>query len=251
MASLTIITLTLNEEKNIGSCLEGVRWADQIIVVDSCSTDQTVAIAEKLSAEVFKKPWEGYGQAKNFALEHARGDWVLWLDADERVTPELAAEIRGIISRPSHEAVAYDVARRAYFLGKWIKHCGWYPGRVVRLFRRDSARFSEARVHEQLLVEGTVGHLKNDLIHYTDNDLVHYFSKFNRYTSLAAEEMLAAGKRAGIFDLLLRPLFMFIKTYVLRLGVLDGIHGFILSAVSSAYVFVKYAKLWEISRPSK
>jgi glycosyltransferase involved in cell wall biosynthesis len=247
---LTVVTLTLNEERNIEACLEGVRWADQIIVVDSGSTDRTVDLARRFTQEVLSVSWKGYGHARNLALQHAAGDWVLWLDADERVPPELSAEIREIIHNREAAYDGYEVARRAYFLGKWIRHAGWYPARVTRLFRLGSAHFSETRVHERLLFTGSVGRLHHDLLHYTDDGLEQYFMKFNRYTTLAAQDMHAAGKRAGLLDLLARPPFMFMKMYVARLGFLDGLHGFLLSCLSSGYVFVKYAKLWELSRPS-
>ncbi len=251
MATLTVVTLTLNEERNIRECLECVRWADQIIVVDSGSTDGTVAVAQTFTPEVFQIEWKGYGQARNVALEHARGDWILWLDADERIPLALAQEIQTVLQDDARSVAGYEVARRAYFLGKWIKHCGWYPGRIVRLFRRGKARFSESLVHEQLLIDGPVARLQNDLLHYTDSDLDQYFWKFNRYTSLAAQDLHAARRDAGMADLLLRPPFMFFKMFVLRLGFLDGLHGFILCVVSAAYVFVKYAKLWDLNRSTR
>ena len=142
---------------------------------------------------------------------------------------------------------AFDVSRRAYFLGRWIRHCGWYPSRVTRLFLREKGRFTEHRVHERLAIDGRVGHLENDLLHYTDPDLRHYFEKFNRYTSLAAQDLRAAGKTFHLTDVLFRPPFVFFKMYFLKRGFLDGLRGFILCIVSSAYVFAKYAKLWEIS----
>ncbi len=250
MATLTVVTLTLNEERNIGDCLETVRWADQRIVVDSGSTDGTLSIARKFTDDILQIEWKGYGNARNIALDHASGDWILWLDADERVPRELAEEIRQTIAADPPELAGLDVARRAFFLGKWIRHCGWYPGRIVRLFRRGKATFSETKVHEQLMLDGVVGHLRNDLLHYTDGDLDHYFRKFNAYTSLAAEDLHGAGRSAGLADLVLRPPFMFVKMYLFRLGFLDGIHGLILCVVSSAYVFVKYAKLWDLARSS-
>lgn len=248
MPSLTVVVLTLNEEANIAACLEGVRWAEELMVLDSGSTDRTVEIARRFTPHVLSVEWKGYGATRNLGLDRASSDWVLWLDADERVTPELAAEIRAVMALGTEEPAAYDVARRAYFLGKWIRHAGWYPGRVTRLFRHGSARFNSARVHEQLVVAGATGSLRNDLLHYTDPDLEHYLRKFNRYTTLAAEELHAAGRRAGVWDLTVRPLFAFVRMYILRLGVLDGMHGLILCVLSAGYVFTKYAKLWERTR---
>jgi glycosyltransferase involved in cell wall biosynthesis len=240
--------LTLNEERNLAACLDSARWADEIIVVDSGSTDRTIEIARSYTECVYVVPWEGYGAARNLALARARGDWVLWLDADERVTPDLADEVRELLRRNDPAYAGYNIARRAYFLGKWIRHCGWYPSRVTRLFRRTSGRFSESRVHERLELNGVSGVTRNDLLHYTDPDLTHYLEKFNRYTSLAAQDLHVDGRRFSIGDLLFRPPFLFLKMYVLRLGFLDGIQGFVLSVLSAAYVFTKYAKLWERER---
>ncbi|MBI3194821.1 MAG: glycosyltransferase family 2 protein [Ignavibacteriae bacterium] len=247
MARLSVIIITLNEERNIRECFESVRWADEIIIVDSQSKDKTVEIAREFTENIFVIEWKGYGETKNFALSKVTNDWVLWLDADERVPKELGEEIKQTI-QASSETAAYEVARRAYFLGKWIKHCGWYPGFVVRLFKKDSAHFSKSLVHEKVEYSGIIGRLKNDLLHFTDENLFHYFSKFNNYTSLAAQEMKQAGKTFSLSDVLVRPPFLFFKMYILRLGFLDGIHGLILSAASACYVFVKYGKLWELCR---
>ena len=246
MATLTVVTITLNEEANIRDCLASARWANEIIVVDSGSTDRTVEYARAFTDHVDRAPWEGYGAARNFALQHATGDWIFWLDADERVTPELAVEIQQMLRNDDERIVGYSVARRAYFLGRWIKHCGWYPSRVTRLFRRGKGKFSENRVHEQLELQGDVGILRNDLLHFTDPSLQHYFAKFNKYTSLAAEDLRESGRSFGFYDVLLRPPFTFFKMYVLKRGFLDGMQGFILCVLSSLYVFTKYIKLWEL-----
>lgn len=243
--NLSVIVITHNEEPNITECLKSVAWANEILVVDANSTDRTVELAKQLGARVYVKEWLGFAAAKNFALEQATNDWVLWLDADERVPSELAKEIQDILQSKTVSHNSFEIARRAYFLGKWVKHCGWYPGYVTRLFRRDSARFSNVRVHERLEIDGTTGRLKNDLIHYTDRNLFHYFEKFNRYTSLAVEDFWSSGKKFSLYDLLVRPPFTFFRMYLLRQGYLDGLHGFILCVLSAVYVFVKYAKLWE------
>jgi glycosyltransferase involved in cell wall biosynthesis len=245
---LSVLVLTRNEEDNIVPCLQSVQWAEERIVVDSGSTDRTVELAAPLATKILRLTWKGFGKTKSEALTSAECEWILWLDADERVSAQLGEEIRGIVKTHDASPAAYDVARRAFFLGKWIRHCGWYPSRVTRLFQRVRGTFSDSAVHEYLIIDGTTGHLRNDLDHFTDPDLHHYFSKFNRYTTLAAEEMHSAARTAGLPDLLFRPAFMFVKMFILRRGFLDGIHGFILCAVSSAYVFAKYAKLWERSR---
>lgn len=247
MTRVSIIVITRNEERNIRECLSTVHWADEIIVVDSGSTDHTVAAAREFSDKVFVRPWEGFGASKNFALSQARNDWVFWLDADERITPELAEEIQLSISGHSRHA-GFSVPRKAFFLGTWIKHCGWYPARVIRLFRRGKGTFSNDRVHEKLIVDGPVGELKSDLLHYTDPSLEHYFTKFNRYTSLAAEDLAGTGRQTTVGRMLLNPLWTFVRMYFLRLGFLDGMPGLILCMLSAGYVFTKYAKLWERNR---
>lgn len=246
MATLSVVTLTKNEANNIAECLETVRWADELIVIDSGSDDGTREAARRYTNKVFSIEWKGYGAARNAGIAHATGDWILWLDADERVTPELATDIQAILAGGDRGCAGFAIARRAYFLGRWIQHAGWYPSRVTRLFRKSQARFSETRVHEQLMVDGPVGRVEHDLMHYTDPDLDHYFTKFNLYTTLAAADMRAAGRSFVLTDLLLRPAFQFFKMYFLRRGFLDGMEGFILCVSSSAYVFTKYAKLWEL-----
>jgi len=246
MKGVSVITLTLNEEANIGACLESVGWADERIVVDSGSTDRTAEIAGKNGARVLRVSWEGYGPTKNRALAEARYDWVLWLDADERVLPELASELQSIAEQHAPNASGYSVARRAYFLGRWIRHCGWYPSRVIRFFKREEGRFSENKVHEHVVLQGSTEPLNHDLIHLTDPTLSHYFQKFNRYTSLAAEEMFLAGRRSRLSDLVVRPFLTFARMFFLRRGFLDGTPGLILCMASSTYVFAKYAKLWEL-----
>ena len=248
MATLSVITLTLNEERNIADCLESVKWADEIIVVDSGSTDRTLEIARNYTDRVITVEWKGYGSARNLGISLATGDWILWLDADERVTEELAREIREILQSPDERINGYRIARRAYFLGRWIRHAGWYPARVTRLFPRTKGRFTERRVHETLCIEGPLSETEHDILHFTDPDLTHYFTKFNRYTSLAANDMLTEGRPFSLRDLLLRPPFLFFKMYILRRGFLDGIQGLMLSVLSAAYVFTKYAKLWELER---
>jgi glycosyltransferase involved in cell wall biosynthesis len=240
----SVIIITLNEERHIAACLESVSWADEIIVVDSQSEDRTVEIARRFTPHVVVREWQGYSGQKNIALDLASGEWVLWIDADERVTPELATEIRPLIDRNPEEN-GFEIARRAFFLGQWIRHCGWYPGYVLRLFRREQGRFDDRAVHEGLELSGPRGRCENDLLHYTDDSLDHYMWKFNRYTSLAADELAAKGRRTGWLNIFFRPFHMFIKMYILKKGFLDGVRGLMLSMLSSAYVAVKYIKLWE------
>lgn len=247
MKTLSAIVITFNVEQHIEPCLSSLGFADEIIVIDSGSTDRTAEIAGRFTKHVHVTEWQGYAEAKQYALNKAAGKWVLWVDADERVPGPLAREIRDILqTEPEH--AGYRVARKAFFLGKWIRHGGWYPGYVVRLFRRGCGRFNAARVHENLIIDGSVGTLKTPMLHYTDDSIDHYFNKFNKYTKLAADDLHERGRRARLGDMLFRPLHMFFKMYVFRLGLLDGIEGFLLAVFSSHYVFVKYAKLWEVKK---
>ncbi len=244
VSTVSVILITKNEEANIRQCLSTIRWADEIVVVDAGSSDATVARAGEFTEKIFVRPWEGYGSAKNFALSQVTSDWAFWIDADERVTDELRKEIQSRVAT-NGKYVAYSMPRKANFLGRWILHCGWYPGRVTRLFRKGNGRFTESKVHERLIVDGLTGELCSDLLHFTDPSLTHYFEKLNKYTSLASEELVEEGATFGIGQVTLRPLWTFVRMYFFRLGFLDGVAGFILCVLSACYVFTKYAKLWE------
>ncbi|MDI6802234.1 MAG: glycosyltransferase family 2 protein [Bacteroidota bacterium] len=245
-SKISVCVISFNEERNIEDCLKSVSWADEIIMVDSFSTDRTIELAKQYTSKIFVRKWEGYSEAKNFAVQNASNNWILSIDADERVTPELKNEIISVINDSSKRYTGYKVARQAYFLGKWIKHSGWYPGYVIRLFRKDSGTFSNSRVHERFELVGETGTLNNPLLHFTDDNLLHYFNKFNKYTSLAADDLEEKGTPFRIWYLFIKPIYTFFKMFILKRGFLDGLHGFVLSVLSSAYVFTKYAKLWEI-----
>ncbi len=250
---LSSVIIAKNEGKNIRQCIEsqGACIDEIIILVDNFSTDDTFQIASSYPSVIVKKvEWKGYSQTKKEGVSISSHDWILWIDADEAISPELCEELREF-KKSVPAFTAYSVPRRAYFLGKWIKHCGWYPGRVVRLFNKNEADFNNQSVHEQLKVEGITGKLSHDIEHYTDPDIHHYFEKYNNYTSLAAAELFKKGKKFSILDILLRPLVIFLKMYVIRAGFLDGLHGFILSVFSASYVFTKYCKLWEYERQNE
>lgn len=250
---ISSVIIAKNEVSNIRICIESqLKCIDEIIVlVDESSTDETYEIATSYSSAIVQKvKWHGYSATKQQGISLASNDWIFWIDADESITPELSEEINKFkTSVPAF--TAYSIPRRAYFLGKWIKHSGWYPGRVTRLFNKNEVHFNDSNVHEQVEVGGITGKLKHDLEHYTDPTIFHYFKKFNNYTSLAAEELSDKGKIASIRDLMLRPAGIFVKMYFIKAGFLDGIHGFILAVFSSSYVFTKYCKLWELNRNKK
>ena len=250
LIQISSIIIARDEELNIRRCIESQLDVvdDIVLLVDSRTKDATVQIASsypKVNCEVVE--WNGYAKTKTLALSKTKYDWILWIDADEELTPELTEELKTFKTvKPQFNA--YDLARRAFFLGKWIKHSGWYPARITRLFNKKVVNFNEKEVHEHLNINGETGHLKYDLNHYTDPSIEHYFTKFNSYTTLAAKGLNEKGKRAGLNEILFHPLFLFLKMYIFRLGFLDGLHGFILAIFSSAYVFTKYCKLWELNR---
>lgn len=244
---LSVTVITLNEEREIGDCLESVAWADEIVVVDSGSSDRTIEIARKFTEKVVYHAWAGYAAQKNRAIDLATHPWVLSLDADERVSPELREEIERLLES-SPRAVGYRIPRKNFFLGRWIQHGGWSPDYVLRLFRRDAGRFTERKVHESVTVYGEIGTLQSPLEHYTYRSMPDYFQRMDRYSTLAAEEMFEAGKRADLLDLLLRPCATFLKMFLLRQGFRDGMDGLLLSRLYSLYTFTKYAKLYKMGQ---
>jgi len=246
---VTATIITFNEAANIQAALESLSWADEIIVVDSESTDDTVAIARDFTSKVIVRPWPGYIAQKNFAAEQAAHDWIFSLDADERVTPELAVEIKATLARPSSSA-GYRVPRVTFHLGRWMRSTDWYPDYQLRLYDRRRARWSGKYVHESVKADGPVEDLKSELQHYAYRDLAHHFQTMDRYTTLAARQMFEDGRRAGFFDLAIHPPAAFVRNYILRGGFKDGVPGLIVSAMNARYVGLKFAKLWELCSPS-
>ncbi|MFV1951783.1 MAG: glycosyltransferase family 2 protein [Nitrospinota bacterium] len=250
MNKLSVTIITYNEEKNIRECLDSVRWADEIVVLDSCSTDSTERICREYTDKVFQNEWLGYGRQKNLCAERAENDWIFNLDADEVVTPELRAGLMELLSS-TPSLSAYLVPRKNYFGERWIRYCGWYPDYIVRLYNKKRASFLPSDVHESVQVDGRPGMLRGPIKHYTYSNLSDYISRQNRYSSLAAQGMAGEGREVRWYDLSLRPIFAFIKVYALRMGFREGGLGFILSVGHSFYTFLKYVKLWEIKEMKK
>lgn len=244
MFPISVAIITKNEEHNIEDALKSVADAQEIIVVDSFSSDRTVEICRKYTDKVFQHQWEGYARQKQRAVDLAVGQWVLILDADERVTPDLKVEIVKTIAQT--DCNGFYMPRENYFIGKWIKHGGWWPDNTLRLFKKDKGRFEIREVHEKIVIEGRTGYLKNPLRHYTYRSIQDFTERMEGYSTLAAREILKSSGKAGVFSLTVKPLSTFLKMYVLRLGVLDGRHGLILAVLYSYYTFLKYAKTWEI-----
>jgi len=244
---LSVALITLNEEANIRRTLESIAWADEIVVVDSGSIDRTVAICREYTDKVIHQEWLGFAQQKNFAIDSTTGDWILSLDADEPIEPELAEEIHSLMGSPA-AADGYRIPRKTFFLGKQIRYGGWYPDRNLRLFKKGAGRFEERAVHEAIKVRGPVGNTQHAILHYAYPDLASYMSSINKYSSLAVNVMAEKGigrYKASWVNIVFRPMGTFAIKYFLRLGFLDGKHGLILNFFHSYYVFAKYAKAWE------
>ncbi|HEY6001206.1 MAG TPA: glycosyltransferase family 2 protein [bacterium] len=247
-ATLSVCVIAGNEEDRIAGCLASVAWADEIIVVDSVSADRTAEIARASGARVIVREWPGYVAQKNFALEQATGDWVLCLDADERISPRLAEGIRGVLAGDGGAFAAYRMARRTFHLGRWILHGGWYPDRKVRLVRRGRARWGGIDPHDRLEPDGAIGDLAGDIEHYTYRDIADHLRTIDRFTTVAARELHARGRGGALRGMLLHPPAKFLKMYLLKAGFLDGAPGFVIAVLGGYYVFLKYAKLWELRR---
>jgi glycosyltransferase involved in cell wall biosynthesis len=244
--SLSVILITKNEEANLKDCLESVSFADEIIVVDSQSSDKTQEIARSFGAKLeITSDWPGFGPQKNRALNLATQDWVLSIDADERVTPELKQEILTAIASPN-AADCYAIPRSSWYCGRFMKHSGWYPDYVDRLFKRGSAKFSDHLVHERLLPTGSSGKLNNHFLHYSYRDFSQVLKKVDVYSSAAAQQAFKQGKKGGLGEALVHGFWAFFRTYVLRRGFLDGKHGLALAISNAATSYYKYLKLWQL-----
>ncbi len=239
---VSAIVITLNEATHIEACLASVAWADERLVVDCGSTDDTVAIATRCGARVVTHEWLGYSAQKNYAATLASHDWIVSVDADERVTPELAAEMQAALRSPGNH-VGFRVPRLTFHLGQWIRCTDWYPDFQLRLYDRRRARWNGRLVHESVTADGAVGQLTQDLQHYAYRDIAHHVDTINRYTTLAALAMLEQGRRTSIGELLLHPPAAWLRNYVLRRGFTAGVPGLIISTMNSYYVFLKFAKL--------
>ncbi|MGV3573098.1 MAG: glycosyltransferase family 2 protein [Ramlibacter sp.] len=243
MQRLSVIVICKNEILNLGACLRSVQFADEVVVLDSGSTDGTVELARAMGARVLQSDdWPGYGPQKNRALAAATGDWVFSIDADEQVTPELAAQLREAIAAGTFDA--YMVNRFSNFCGQYMKHSGWYPDRVLRLFRRGTARFSDDIVHERVIADGRVGRLSGDLLH---NSMPHFESvlgKLDRYSTAGAQALAKKGVQGSFTQALLHGWWAFMRTYVLKLGFLDGRLGLALAISNAEGTYYRYLKLW-------
>ena len=244
---LSVAVITLNEAHHLRRCLESVAWADELVVVDAESSDKTVQVAREFTDHVIVRPWAGFAKQKNVALDQCAGEWTLSLDADEEAAPELRAEIMATITGARvHDG--YALRRQNVFLDRFIRHGGLYPDWQLRLFRRGQGRFEERVVHESVTVKGSVGRLSGHLVHRSYEGVSDFIERANRYSSLAAEQLIRDGRRVGAGELILRPLGRFLSMYLVKRGFLDGRRGLLLATLYAYYVFMRSAKVWEVTR---
>jgi len=240
--SISVIIITYNEEENIRECLESAKWADEIVLVDSFSRDKTIDICKEYTDKIIQKDWQGYGPQKQFALQQATSEWILSIDADERVTKELKQEI--LSSNLSKDA--YYIPFKFYWLGRELRFGGCGQEKHIRLFRRQKAKFTQEPVHESLVIDGKIGYLKNYIIHHSYKDIEDYFERFNKYSTIEALKKFKMGKKVIFTFQVLFSMIDFVKRYLFKLGFLDGLPGFLWAIFSSFHRLVKYAKLWEM-----
>lgn len=241
---ISLVVVTLNEEANMERCLRSVPFASEVVVVDSFSTDRTVEVAQKLGAHVYQERWRGYGPQKAFAVSKAKFDWVISLDADEALSPELQKEIESKFASLNPE-VGYEIPRRSYHLGRWIHHGGWYPDAQLRLFHRQHSQWSADALHEKVQVKSKE-RLQSDMLHWVFEDLSDQVLTNDKYSSLGAGNLAQKGQNFSLLKLIFKPWMKFIECYFLKLGFLDGLPGFIIAAGAGYSIFLRHAKLWEI-----
>ncbi|MBU1355548.1 MAG: glycosyltransferase family 2 protein [Candidatus Edwardsbacteria bacterium] len=244
---ISATVITKNEEGNIERCLSALDFVDEIVVVDAESSDRTVELAGKFTERVYINLWPGHIQQKNHAIELAQGEWILSVDADEVITPELKQEI--LAAKKNHDQAidGYHIPRRSNFIGRWITHCGWSPDYHLRLFLKSKGRFGGMNPHDIVVLKGTTAYFRQPMLHYTYPSLEIYLSRLNSYTTIAAKELKTRNKRFRLRHIILSPLATFLKMYILKAGFMDGWEGFMLCVLSSYYVLVKYLKLWELN----
>ncbi|MGH7771041.1 MAG: glycosyltransferase family 2 protein [Candidatus Binatia bacterium] len=243
---ISAIVVCFNEEDNIGECLEGLKWCDEIVVVDSFSTDRTVEICRQYTDRVIQRPWAGYRDQKAFAHSQATREWVFLVDADERVPPELRDEIQDALKRFGADYVAFSVSRLVYYLGRWWWRGGWYPDYDIRIFRRDRAKWGGSDPHEKILIDGKVRRLRHPLHHFSYRDITDHIARINHFTAVSSMELSRERRCWRWTDSLCRPALRFFYSYVWKRGLLEGFPGFFLAVTAAIYVFLRYAKLREL-----
>jgi glycosyltransferase involved in cell wall biosynthesis len=248
---VSAIVVCYNEEDNIGRCLSSLRWCDEIVVVDSFSTDRTVEICRQFTNIIIEREWAGYRDQKAFAHSKATKDWVLMIDSDEEVTPELKNEILEQLAVTGTLCSGFLLPRLVFYLDRWWRRGGWYPDYDIRLFRRDCATWGGTDPHEKIIVDGPVRRLRNPLHHFSYRNIDDHIQRINRFTTISSGELRTQGERWRLSDALLRPAFRFFRSYFLKRGFMEGFAGFYVAVTAAMYVFLKYAKLWELELKEK
>lgn len=244
--TISATILTFNNSSTLESCLESVKWVDEIVLVDSFSKDNTLEIARRYTQKVFQREWQGFISQRNFAREQATGEWILWVDADEVVPPQLRNEMEKAVSEVGSDIEGFLVPRCTFYLGRWIRHGAWYPDLSVRLFRKEGNWWGGTEPHAAVQLKGKAKRLRNDILHYNYGSISEQISTINRYSGMSALQMAQAGEKFSLRKLLLHPWGRFLKEYILKQGFRDGLPGLIIVVSTMYYVFVKYAKLWEL-----
>lgn len=247
---LSVYMITYNNEETVERALKSVTWADEIVIVDSFSNDRTLEIARKFTDKIYQRRWPGHRDQYQYAADLTTHDWIMFVDADEEVSAELAEEIRKELSRKVDGINGFFVYRQTFYLGRWIRYGGWYPDGEIRLYRRNKGRW-EGGLHAKVVVDGTVKSLKNQYLHYTYGNISDQIQTIDKYSGIAAEDMMKQGKTFWLFKLLFHPPFRFIKDYFFKSGFRDGLPGLVIAISTAYYVFIKYAKLWELMRSQR
>jgi len=247
---VSVYVLTYNNRRTIERCLNSLHWAEELVIVDSFSTDGTYETCQRYTDKIFRREWKGHGNQYQYAADLTKNDWIMFVDADEEIPPELAEEIQTELARGARGLDGFIVYRRTYYLGRWIRYGGWYPDYEIRLYRRDKGRW-EGGLHAKVVLNGEVGSLKNQYLHYTYRDISDQIQTIDKYSRMAAEDLFQSGEKFSLFRLLFHPPFRFIKEYVMKSGFRDGLPGLIIVVSTMYYVFIKYAKLWELTKSKK
>ena len=247
---VSVYVLTTNNRRTIERCLKSLSWAQELVVVDSFSQDGTYDICKQYADRIFQRKWTGHREQYQYAADLTTLDWIMFVDADEEIPPELAEEIQIELNERARDLDGYFVYRRTYYLGRWIRYGGWYPDGEIRLYRREKGRW-EGGLHAKLVVDGKVGILRSLYHHYTYGNISDQIQTIDKYSQIAAEDLFQSGKKFSLLSLLVHPPFRFIKEYLLKSGFRDGLPGFIIIVSTMYYVFIKYAKLWEMTISKK
>ena len=250
MNKVSAVIICTNEEDNIEECIKSISWADEIVILDGGSKDKTIEIAKKYTDKIFVNEWKGFAVQRNYSLSKVNYDWVFSLDADERCPMELESEIKEILIKDTISYKGFKIPRKSFFLNKWIKHCGWYPDYQFRLFRKEYTKVTNRLVHEGFKVEGDIGILKNDILHYTVKTISDFAARINKYSTLSAKEKVNK-KSVTYLDLIIRPPLSFTREYIIKKGFLDGIHGIMVALFNSITNMLTYMKTWELQNIKK